>query len=109
MFEERGRLVDCCILIADSIKQSPDYESTGTSYRFSRSYTVPVQEIEEFKKFIAATYDYFNQLCSRVYISGFSIETSSSVWTKERIAQEIKAETDRINLILNSKQSTKVK
>ena len=109
MFEERQNLIDCCILIADCIVPSPDYEKTGGVYKFSYTYSVPKEKIEEAQKFIATTFEHFKLPCSRVYISGFAILTRNSIWNKERIVEQIQRETEKINMILHDISNVKTK
>lgn len=109
MFNEGKKLVDCCTLIADCNIKVPNYGQSEKNYKFSYTYNVAIEDIEEAKKFIAATFEYFNQPCSRVYIAGFAVLTKNSIWTKERIVEQVKNDTTRINTILSDMQPVKVK
>lgn len=100
MFDENKKLIDCCILTADCVRPKNDYKETGGAYTFSYNYSVPVDKIEEIKTFIEETFKYFDQPCSRVYISGFAIQSESSVWTKERIVRQVKMDTEKMNILL---------
>ena len=106
MFDENQKF-DCCTLVADCIKPKNDYSETGNAYTFSYHYNVPVEKIEESKKFIEETFKFFGQPCSRVYISGFAIQSKSSIWTKERIVNQIKMDTEKINVLLQEKRKIK--
>ena len=105
MFDENRKLIDCCILVADCVKPRSDYEKTGGAYTFSYNYSVPIEKIEEAKKFIEETFKYFGQPCSRVYISGFAIQTESSIWTKKRIVEQVKMEAEKINILLQESRN----
>lgn len=109
MFNERRELIDCCILTADCVIPRADYEKTGSTYTFSYNYSIPVNKIEEIQTFIRETFKYFGQPCSRVYISGFANLSESSIWTKERIVNQVKMDTEKINILLQEKRTAKAR
>ncbi len=78
--ERRKDLVECCVLIAD-------VNETNYYYR------VPVQKIEESIKTIELTFSRMNKACSRVYISGFTLENKDSLLNREGIIDKVVRET----------------
>ena len=103
MFDENEKF-DCCTLVADCKRPKSNYLENGESYTFSYHYNVPIESIEEAKRFIEETFKYFGQPCFRVYISGFAIQSKSSIWTKERIVNQIKMDTEKNNILLQEKR-----
>ena len=82
--------VECCILVADVIINE---------LKLSYSYSIPIDEIEEIKQSIPSIFNYFGNLCLRVYISGFIITTSGFIYNKEKIIEQVQRETTRLNNI----------
>lgn len=68
--------VASCVLIADV---------DGSSTYFN----VPVKDIEMSKNVIQASYDYFGEACTRVYIGGFVLVDQSTNLSREKIFERV--------------------
>lgn len=82
--ELRG-LVESCVIVAE-VDDEKHY------------FNVEPEFIEEATKIISTTFAYFNKPCSRVYITGFKLVSSSTNLTKEKLVE-------RVGIAVNWRQS----
>jgi len=80
--EYKKDYIESCVLIA---------VVDGENYRFK----VAPKEIETSIEFIQTAYTYFNRDCNKIYISGFTLETSGSNLSKEEILKRIANQVKR--------------
>ncbi len=99
---QKNNRVDCCVIKAEVFSDSNRINSKDS---FGYVYNVPVAKIEEARRFIKATFEYFGIPCSRVYISGFAIVSENSLWNKERIVEQVNREAKKIKALFEEKHN----
>ena len=69
-------LVESCVLVA---------EINGYNYY----YNVALPDIERSIRAIQAAYDYYNMMCTKIYISGFTLVNESTNLSPEGIVEKV--------------------
>ncbi len=101
MEEEKNILCTC--LGVDCVANDPvDINCGGPGY-LGFDFSVPKEQTKEMANFIAETLNSFNIPLERIYRNGEKELKKEQVWTKERIVEEIKKESEY--LIRESKRN----
>ena len=95
--KEKNEKIDCAII-------KIEINNTGDVIE-GYKYTIPCEDIEKTIKFIKQLFVEYNMPYYRIYLSGFAMETSGYIWTKERIVDSIKRHIIGITDLNSTSQS----
>lgn len=98
----------CAKIAVDCTKNDPvDYRAGGPEW-LGFDFFVKSQDTEDMIEYISSVLSQLNIPENEIYIKGFVSLPESSVWTKERILEEIKKDADMLRFEATRPYSTTV-
>lgn len=89
-----NNVIECSKIAVDCVSNDPVDIRSGGPYYLGFDFFVKTQELEEMKKFIAATLESFEVPLVNMYFDGTYNLNENKVWDKKRIVESIQKEAD---------------